>query len=104
MSLTQVEIWRKFNARVSLHVVHTTQGHYATGGVEPMDLIEAITQEDFAIGSAIKYLARYKRTKNKRDLYKAAHYLSRIWWLTKEGDNNESDTTDNGCTCPTQCT
>lgn len=47
--------------------------HYRRSGPEPMDLIIAAGYaEGFCLGSAIKYIDRYYRTRDKEDLKKAA--------------------------------
>ena len=58
--------------------VCTTQGsnHYKTSDqIEPLELTAAIgALEGFALGSIIKYAARYTETKNQSDLAKIADY------------------------------
>jgi len=88
---SQREVWDEFALLVSDHVKETQVGHYATGEVEPMDLIEAVGRGEFALGCVIKYVSRFKRTENSLDLVKAAHYLSRLWHLNRDEWPEESD-------------
>ena len=49
--------------------------HYKEGGVEPLDLIIAKDIiEDFCLGSILKYAARFKKTRNLKDLIKISDY------------------------------
>jgi DNA-binding SARP family transcriptional activator len=64
--------------------------HYQRDGMECIDAIEAAVQnlsgaEAYAIGSAIKYLWRWKEKGGKDDLKKA------IWFIQKIVDHIEED-------------
>lgn len=71
--------------------------HYAGGGVEVIDAIEA-WELGFNLGNAVKYIARAGRkdpTKTREDLEKAAWYLARairalgcVDRPTPKGDND----------------
>lgn len=80
--------WDKFSSQVKMHIISTKKSHYSNEGhIEPIDLIESLNMRDFAGGSIIKYISRYSKNRNSKDLLKAAHYLSRLWeW---EGENYE---------------
>lgn len=57
----------------------TNPAHYQTGGVQPIDLIEALGDGPaFCRGNAMKYLARYDRKNGIEDLHKARWYLNRL--------------------------
>lgn len=63
------------------HVNHPA--HYNQGGVECIDGIKAACEglegeEAFCIGSAIKYLWRYRHKNGKEDLEKAIWYITRV--------------------------
>lgn len=77
-------------------VVHRPR-HYNSGKYEVIDIIEDITQtaakggasgsECYALGNALKYLARYRYKNGKQDVEKAKWYIERIISeLEKEGD------------------
>lgn len=77
-------------------VVHRPR-HYNSGKYEVIDIIEDITQtaakggasgsECYALGNALKYLARYRYKNGKQDVEKAKWYIERIIAeLEKEGD------------------
>lgn len=71
---------RSNNDKVLEDVEH--QGHYTTGGVQPVDLIRDLgIAEDFFAGNVIKYVARYKKKDGLKDLLKARTYLN---WLIDE--------------------
>jgi hypothetical protein len=56
-------------------------GHYARGGIEPIDLI--MSQEMGALqGNIIKYVSRYKHKDSMKDLKKAMQYL--VWLMIQE--------------------
>ncbi len=74
--------WREFAEAVEAHIEATNTGHYA-GSVQPMQLIEAIVGDRAALANCIKYISRFPETKDVRDLLKTAHYLSRMYALTK---------------------
>ena len=74
------------------HVNHPS--HYNMSSIECIDAIEAATsglpgEEAFSIGSAIKYLWRYRyKAKPFEDLKKAVWYINRV--IAKmEVSNNE---------------
>lgn len=64
--------------------------HYQTSKVECIDAIEAATEglpakESFGIGTAIKYLWRYrKKGKPIEDLQKAKWYIDRVIKIIEE--------------------
>nr|WP_236582535.1 DUF3310 domain-containing protein [Staphylococcus pasteuri] len=58
--------------------------HYTYGDIEIIDMIEQITAQyppelAFAIGSAIKYIARANHKNGKEDIDKAKWYLQRVF-------------------------
>ena len=58
--------------------VKNTYGEHYANGIQVTDLWEALESSDTTCrDTAIKYLARYgkKGGKNKKDLYKAIHYI-----------------------------
>ena len=63
---------------VEAYIRSTYEGHYASKGVQVLDLLEASgCVTGYLRGSAIKYASRYgkKNGKNKMDLLKAIHCL-----------------------------
>ena len=75
---------------------NTTEGenHYKEGGVEPLDLIIAKDIiEDFCLGSILKYAARFKKTRNLKDLIKVSDYAQILCGV--EMDKRESKTNTN---------
>jgi hypothetical protein len=65
--------------------------HYqAHSGPQPIELIEAMSL-GFHDGNAIKYVARYKSTRNSDDLRKAIWYIERLMQLAPPGpDANDA--------------
>lgn len=54
--------------------------HYSGGKVQVIDLVEGLGMlEAFAVSNAIKYMARYPKTRNKKDLLKSVHYISMVY-------------------------
>ena len=58
--------------------------HYTYGDIEIIDFIEQVTAQyppelAFAIGSAIKYIARANHKNGKEDIDKARWYLQRVF-------------------------
>ena len=53
-------------------------GHYRSGGMEAIDVIEAFFPDSFHLGNEFKYIARAgKKGDTIEDLHKAAWYVSR---------------------------
>lgn len=56
--------------------------HYAIGGIDPIDYMQAkMTQEQFRgflIGNVLKYVSRYPHKNGAEDLKKAEWYLNRL--------------------------
>ena len=81
----RVEDWRRFSRIVEQHIEQTERGHYAGGGshgIDVMEFLEGFLGADATIAwlkDVVKYVCRYPRTDNQIDLFKAAHYLCRIW-------------------------
>lgn len=76
------EALAQFQKELERHIEATEKGHYGGPGLQPKDLLESIgVAEDFYIGNAIKYVARYKRTHKAVDLLKAAHYVQLVFAL-----------------------
>ena len=72
--------------------------HYQASGkeenIEPMDLMIAKgLDEDFCLGSIIKYATRYKKTQNLEDLRKVSDYAQILVGskLMKRGVEKEDD-------------
>lgn len=63
------------------HIDGTHNGHYSTEGeIQPIDLIKSKgVLSEFCYGSIIKYVTRFNKTKNLKDLLKAGHYLQ-MWY------------------------
>lgn len=62
------------------HIESTKTNHYSGGKVQVIDLVESLGMlESCAVSNTIKYIARYPKTKNKKDLLKAVHYISMIY-------------------------
>ena len=76
-----VKTWGEFGAGVYDHITSCSQGHYTRKwtSMEPIDFFEAYLDMDWLVGQVCKYTLRVKKTRNSKDLYKAAHYLSRIY-------------------------
>lgn len=81
-----------YEARARGKKICETQGssHYK-GKVEPMELIMAIDYvEGFCIGNIIKYAARFKRTRNLKDLAKIADNAHILAGALSEQDGAEN--------------
>jgi hypothetical protein len=87
----KVEEWRQFADRVQAHISDTEQGHYSHHAIEPLTFMESYLRPDWLCGQVIKYMARYPRTHNDRDLMKAAHYLSRLWMVYHHGNKDTAE-------------
>ena len=76
-----IQSWGHFGAGVYDHIRSTIGGHYTRQNtqMEPIDFFEAYLDTDWLVGQVCKYVLRVKKTRNSKDLYKAAHYLSRIY-------------------------
>ena len=76
-----VETWGVFASGVFAHIQSCKQGHYVRDDspMEPIDFFESYLDTDWLVGQVCKYTLRVKKTRNSKDLYKAAHYLSRIY-------------------------
>ena len=73
------KVWNEFAGAVYYHIHDTKQGHYVRPGtIEPLEFMESYLSMDWMVGQVIKYACRVPITRNPKDLYKAAHYLSRI--------------------------
>ena len=83
MSDNMLNIWKAFEANVTAHIKDTLHGHYAYGTtmMQPLHALEQTFGLAYLCGQVCKYMFRYPQTHNERDLYKAAHYLSRLWAL-----------------------
>lgn len=68
------------------HINVSNKGHYSHNGFETKDIIEAMgIAEDAYLFAVIKYITRFPKTRNKKDLLKAAHYcLMLIDYLDRE--------------------
>ena len=76
---SHVGVWWNFAENVTSHIMDTKEGHYVREGtIEPLEFMESYLSMDWMIGQVIKYVCRVPVTRNLKDLYKAAHYLSRI--------------------------
>lgn len=69
--------------------------HYTYGDIEVIDMIEQITAQyppelAFAIGSAIKYIARANYKNGKEDIDKAKWYLQRVFDKWDEGNAQQT--------------
>jgi hypothetical protein len=73
------------------YINSTYEAHYSEkGGVQTLDYIMANSESlDFLKGNAIKYLARYgkKEGKNKKDLFKAIHYIILLHYYSENNPN-----------------
>lgn len=76
-----IKTWGEFGAGVYDHINSTKKGHYVKQytSMEPIDFFEDYLDMDWLLGQVCKYVLRVKKTRNSKDLYKAAHYLSRIY-------------------------
>lgn len=62
------------------HMKQTKMDKYEKGKIPTIDFIKSkFGLTDFALSNVIKYATRYKETKNKKDLLKAAHYLGMVY-------------------------
>ena len=69
--------------------------HYTYGDIEIIDFIEQVTAQyppelAFAIGSAIKYIARANHKNGKEDIDKAKWYLQRVFDKWDENNAQQS--------------
>nr|WP_181299856.1 DUF3310 domain-containing protein [Staphylococcus pasteuri] len=69
--------------------------HYTYGDIEIIDFIEQVTAQyppelAFAIGSAIKYIARANHKNGKEDIDKAKWYLQRVFDKWNENNAQQS--------------
>jgi len=67
-------------------------GHYNTGNVEVIEIIEQLTEgmegkKAFNLGNVIKYIFRHENKGGTDDLKKAAWYLNRV--IDGDPENNE---------------
>jgi len=70
---------KSFIEAVEEHIKGTAEGHYG-GRVQVIDLIQGQgILEGFAVGSIVKYIMRYTRTRSKKDLLKATHYIKMLY-------------------------
>lgn len=76
-----IRTWGEFGAGVYDHIVECNKGHYTREStqMEPIDFFESYLDVDWLVGQVCKYALRVKKTRNSKDLYKATHYLSRIY-------------------------
>jgi hypothetical protein len=70
--------WESFSNEVFQHIHNSLAGYYKVGPVEPMDYFTSHFGVGYLAGQVSKYMARVERTRRLEDLYKAAHYLSRL--------------------------
>ena len=71
--------WEALSLAVYAHIMGTRNGHYVKAGtIEPLEFMESYLHMDWMVGQVIKYVCRVPVTRNPKDLYKAAHYLSRL--------------------------
>ena len=61
---------------ISDYISRTYQGHYSTGGVQTLDLIDSVGDaEAFCRSNVLKYASRYDRKGSARkDIIKIIHY------------------------------
>jgi len=70
----------KFLKHLEKHIEKTHKDKYCKGGIETIEFIKAkFSLEDFALANVIKYVTRYKVTRNPEDLLKAGHYLAMVY-------------------------
>mgnify|MGYP001433716915 FL=1 len=77
---------------IGIYIQGTYKQHYSTTeeGMQVQDMLRHLDiDKDFCQANAIKYLCRYgkKDGKNKKDLYKAVHYI--VLLLDSEDTTNE---------------
>ena len=77
----QLSTWWDFASEVGEHIERTRKGHYVSpGAIEPVHFLESNLGLPWLVGQVIKYSIRLPNSTNSiMDVYKAAHYLSRIW-------------------------
>lgn len=78
------------------HIKRTNEDKYARGESDaPIETIDFIADkfelESFALGNVIKYVVRYRATRNCTDLLKAAHYLGMVYEEHKPVEINDND-------------
>ena len=71
--------WQAFSDRVVEHIRETEKGHYSGPEIQPLDFLEQWFHPDALAWQVVKYMCRYPRTLNQKDLFKAADYLGRLW-------------------------
>jgi len=76
-------MWQSFSDCMLEHIDETERGHYGGAKIQPIDFFESYAPEEgmvwWLVFNVCKYLLRLPNTQNPRDIYKAAHYLSRLW-------------------------
>ena len=83
----------KILKEIGEYIANTYGEHYSTTkeGMQVQDMLRHLDiDKDFCQANAIKYLCRYgkKDGKNKKDLYKAVHYI--VLLLDSEDRTNET--------------
>jgi len=84
--------WQSFSDCMMEHIKETEAGHYGDRPIQPLDFLEQWFPPDALAWQVVKYMCRYPRTRNQKDIYKAAHYLSRLWAIHRCPDPSETDT------------
>ena len=79
------DAFKRFTEAAAKHVAETDSGHYGGKAIQPLDFMEQYFGDDALAWQVVKYACRYPRTRNEKDLLKAAHYLSRLW-VINHGD------------------
>ena len=82
----------KILKEIGEYIANTYGEHYSTTkeGMQVQDMLRHLDiDKDFCQANAIKYLCRYgkKDGKNKKDLYKAVHYI--VLLLDSEDSTND---------------
>ena len=77
--------WQAFSDCVLEHIKATESGHYGGATIQPLDFLEQWFSPDALAWQSVKYLCRYPKTNNERDLYKASDYICRLWALHRKG-------------------
>lgn len=78
----RVDDWDNFSFCVRQHIAETENGHYS-GNVDLIEFMDGHFGHHAIykwIGDVIKYVCRFPRTRNHTDLFKAAHYVCRMFW------------------------
>ena len=70
-----------FIADFTDYLIEATDNHYSNGSnVQVLDLIQSSGMlESFALGNVLKYMSRYPKTKSRKDLLKAVHYIMTVY-------------------------